>query len=164
MKIVVYTAAFGDKFGFVPQKKQPNIDYVCFTDQRRSVPKPWKKVLIDKSDFPNKTLDSRHKKILPHLFFKDYDYSVFMDSNFLIIGSIEKAIKEMEGYKMGIFDHNQASDKRDCVYDEFDAIIELGKKKNKFKDTPEVMKKQIDFIKSEGYPKNNGLIFSRGFN
>lgn len=160
MKIVVYTAAFGEKFGFVPQKKEKGIDYICYTDDLSKVPKSWQGVLMDDKEIKVNSLKNRCLKLLPHLHLKEYDFSVYIDSNFLIVGSIKKAIKEMEGYPMGVFDHNQASDKRDCVYDEYEAIVELGAKRGKYKDNPVVMKKQIDYIKSQGYPKNNGLVFA----
>ncbi|MGY5352567.1 glycosyltransferase domain-containing protein [Wenyingzhuangia sp. IMCC45533] len=160
MKIVVYTAAFGENYGFVPQKEELGVDYVCFTDDLSKVPKPWKGVKPNNLDMKSDSLRNRHIKILPHLYLEDYDFSVYIDSNYLIIGSMISAVKEMKGYKMGVFDHNQASDKRDCIYEEYKAILALGKKKNKFKDDPEIMKKQINFICKEGFPKNYGLIFA----
>ncbi len=160
MRIVVYTAAFGNKFGFVPQKKQKGVDFVCFTDNLKKVPKPWKGILINNNNLKDNSLKNRHIKLLPHLYFKDYDYSIYIDSNYLVIGDLKKAVTEIGQHPMGIFDHNQASDKRDCVYDEYEAILALGTRKGKFKDVPTAMKKQIEFIKNEGYPKNNGLIFA----
>lgn len=159
IKIVVYSAAFGDRFGFIPQRKQKGIDFVCFTDNLKKVPRPWKGILMSDENLTN-TLKNRKVKLNPHLYFKDYDYSVYIDSNYLITGDMRKLVSEIGTHKMGIFDHNQATDKRDCVYEEHLAILELGNKKGVYKDDPEVMKAQIDFLKSENYPRNNGLIFA----
>ncbi|MBL86635.1 MAG: hypothetical protein CMO82_08255 [Winogradskyella sp.] len=61
--------------------------------------------------------------------------------------------------KMACFDHNRnAIGKRNCIYEEYQAILDYEEKKGVQKDHPEVMRKQIDRFKKEGYPKNNGLI------
>ncbi|SNR15666.1 glycosyltransferase domain-containing protein [Tenacibaculum jejuense] len=159
-KIVVYTGAFGDDFGFIPQKEIEGVDFFCFTDNVEKVKFPWKPIELI-SDQKNGVLRNRHPKLLPHLYFQDYDISIYIDSNYLIIGDIKELLNSLgEDFKMGIFDHNQCEDKRDCVYDEYEAILELGKETGVYKDQPEVMKKQIDFFRSESYPENNGLIFA----
>ncbi|TKD62369.1 glycosyltransferase domain-containing protein [Flavobacterium sp. ASW18X] len=158
-KIAIYTGAFGKNYGIIPQKKIPGADFFCFTDDKTKIKSPWKTIEL-LSDHPDEGRKNRHPKILPHLYFKDYDISVYIDSNYLIVGDIHELIQSLGNFKMAIFDHNQCDDKRDCVYDEFDALIKLGKERGSFKDAPEVMEKQIAFLKSENYPKNNGLIFS----
>lgn len=157
--IVIYTSAFGKKFGFIPQKKIKGVDFVCFTDDPSKIEKPWKpyKTTIENE---NNSLLNRHSKILPHLYFENYDISIYIDSNYLITGDIHDLIKNLGDHKMAVFDHNQASDARDCIYEEHQAIIDLGNKLGKFKDNPEVMKTQMDFFKSQNYPEHNGLIFA----
>ncbi|SIQ39251.1 glycosyltransferase domain-containing protein [Maribacter ulvicola] len=156
-KIVVYTGAFGENYGLIPQKKVKGIDFFCFTDDPNKIKSPWKPIELIKDD-DDEGRKNRHPKILPHLYFKDYDISIYIDNNFLIIGDIYKLLNELKGFKMAIFDHNQCDDKRDCIYDEFDALLKLGRERGKYKDAPEIMQKQIDFLKKENYPKNNGLI------
>ena len=158
-KIVVYTGAFGENYGVIPQKKIPGVDFFCFTDNARKIKSPWKPIelQIDSEDEGRK---NRHPKILPHLYFKDYDISIYIDNNFLIVGNIHQVIKNLGDFKMGIFDHNQCSDKRDCVYEEYDAILQLGKERGWYKDDVETMTNQIQFLKKEGYPRKNGLISS----
>lgn len=155
-KIVVYTGAFGKEYGVVPQKKVEGVDFICFTDDEKKVPKPWKPIILD-----NKLSDhlkNRHLKLLPHHYFKEYTISIYMDSNFLIVGDLHKLIKQLKTFKVAFFDHNQSDDARNCIYKEYEAIISLGQEKGRFKDSPEVMEDQIIFLKKEGYPKNNGLI------
>lgn len=158
-KIAIYTGAFGKNYGVIPQKKIPGADFFCFTDNPTKIKSPWQPISL-LSDNPDEGRKNRHPKILPHLYFKDYDISIYIDSNYLIIGDLHKLINSLGNFKMAIFDHNQCDDKRDCVYDEFDALIKLGKERGSFKDTPQIMEEQITFLKSENYPKNNGLIFS----
>ena len=58
-----------------------------------------------------------------------------------------------------MFDHNQTIiDARNCIYEEYDAIMKLGQKNGgNYKDSPEIMYNQIKRYLNEGYPKNNGL-------
>lgn len=59
---------------------------------------------------------------------------------------------------MTVFDHNHASfDKKDCVYQEYMAIMEMGKT-HKYKDNPLVMQEQMARYKKDLYPEHNGLI------
>jgi hypothetical protein len=84
-----------------------------------------------------------------------------MDGNFIVRRDItDFVLSGLKKNKMMVYDHNQSSDARDCVYDEYDALIDLGKETGSFRDDPELMKKQIDKYKAEDYPKNNGLITS----
>ncbi|WP_075340870.1 glycosyltransferase domain-containing protein [Tenacibaculum agarivorans] len=156
-KIVIYTGAFGENYGFIPQKKIDGVDFFCFTDDETKIVSPWKPMKL-KFDSNNEVLKNRHPKLLPHEYFKDYDISIYIDSNFLIIGNIHKLLDSLDDFKMATFDHSQSDDARNCIYKEYNAILELGKSRGVFKDDPDIMKKQIDSFKSEGYPENNGLI------
>jgi len=159
-KIVVYTSSFGKNHGVVPQKEIDGVDFICFTDEVSKVKGSWKPMLFKNSEVKNDHLKNRHSKLLPHLYFKEYEISIYIDNNYLIIGDLINLLDELKDFKMAIFDHNQSKDARDCVYDEYDAILELGKKKRNYKDDPIIMKKQLDFFIDQNYPKNNGLIFA----
>lgn len=158
-KIVIYTAIFGSYDGLIPQIKIPGVDYICFTDQPFKS-KVWKIIKV-KPEFEDTPRNSRKFKVLPHLFLKDYEYSVFMDGNYLVKRDItDFVLSGLQKHKMMIYDHNQCSDARDCVYDEYEALIKLGQETGSFRDDPEIMERQIEKYKSDNYPKNNGLIFS----
>ncbi len=157
--IVVYTGAFGKNYGIIPQKKIEGVDFFCFTDNVKKVKSPWVPIEL-KNDNADEGRKNRHPKILPHLYFKDYEISIYIDSNFLIIGDIYNLLNDLENFKMAIFDHNQCDDQRNCVYDEYEALVKLGKERGWFKDNVDTMTQQINFLKEQDYPKNNGLIFS----
>ncbi|MCK5816176.1 MAG: DUF616 domain-containing protein [Flavobacteriaceae bacterium] len=159
-KVVIYTSTFGKNHGVVPQKKMAGVDFICFTDDVSKVEGAWTPVLLKNDELDSNHLRNRHSKLLPHLYFKEYEISIYIDSNYLIIGDVLKLIAELKDFKMAIFDHNQADDARDCIYDEYDAILELGKKERAYKDDPKIMKEQLDFFRDQKYPKNNGLIFA----
>jgi len=158
-KIVIYTGAFGENYGFIPQKKIKGIDFFCFTDNIKKVKSPWKAIEL-KNDNDDEGRKNRHPKILPHLYFKDYETSIYIDCNYLIVGDMHKLLNDLGDFKMAIYDHNQCNDKRNCVYDEYEALVNLGKKRGWYKDSVDTMTQQMNFLKEEGYPKQNGLIFS----
>ena len=141
-KIVIYTAAFGEAYGFVPQKKIKGVDFFCFTDDIKKVVSPWKFMNV-KFEFGNNILKNRHPKLLPHLYFNNYDISIYIDSNFLIVGDIYELLNSLNNFKMATFDHSQSDDSRDCIYKEYQAILDLINTTGKVKDNPEVMSKQI---------------------
>lgn len=159
-KNVIYTSIFGDYNGLIPQPKIAGFDYVCFTDNPNLKATPWEVITIDKlpvkGDF---TRSNRYYKLLSHLFFEAYDLSIYIDGNLLIIGDLNQMIQTYLGdKKMAVFSHKYTiPDGRNCIYDEYNGILELHKS-GSFRDDEEVMFKQIEFFKSENYPKNNGLI------
>jgi len=158
-KIVIYTAIFGPYDDLIPQRKIEGVDYVCFTDQPFKS-KIWKIIQV-KPEYEDIARNSRKRKILPHLYLKDYEYSVFMDGNYLVRKNIKAFIEKQLGqYKMLIYDHAQCDDARNCIYDEYEALMRLGEEEGIYKDDPRLMEQQILKYKREGYPKNNGLIFS----
>jgi Protein of unknown function (DUF616) len=158
-KIVVYTAAFGSTVKLMPQKKFNGIDFICFADREYKV-KGWQVKLIN-APFPNDPRRSnRYYKIQPHLLLKEYDFSIYVDSNIIVLKSPLLLIEqEMKDVKMMGFDHNQTtSDTRNCIYKEYEALLQLKDKEGKTKDDPEIMKRQIEMFRAAGYPANNGLI------
>lgn len=159
-KIVVYTAVFGDYSGLIPQPKLPNIDFICYTDQDIEA-KNWNIIKVEPPVANDYTRSNRWYKILPHRHLhKDYQVSVYIDANVWVLKDINALVKEkMAIAKMACFDHNQnIGDKRDCIYDEYQAILDDGEEKGVYKDDPETMKEQIERFRNEGYPKNHGLI------
>ncbi len=160
MRIVVYTAIFGTKAGLIKQPKFSDVDYVCFTDNETLKSKLWDVRLVKGQIDGDPTRNNRYYKINPHKVFPKYDISIYVDGNFLIIGDVISLIKSsLKDNDMSCFNHSQTtSDKRDCIYDEYEAILRMGEEKGDYKDDPDIMLKQINTFKKEGYPKNNGLI------
>jgi hypothetical protein len=158
--IVIYTAIFGGYDGLLPQKKIKGVDFVCFSDRPLRA-KPWE-VRMVAPRFSDPTRCAREVKVRPHRYFPDHTYSVWIDGNYLIVGDIVTLIDNvMATSNMAYFDHRLTyPDARDCVYEEFESIMELGRKAGRFKDDPAIMTQQIGRYRSEGYPPHNGLIFS----
>jgi len=162
MKIVVYTAIVGgyDTLN-EPLVKPDGVDFVCFTD-RDIESKTWeiRKILPLYSD---NTRTARKYKVLPHRWFSEYDVSIWLDGNKIIEGDILKYIEYLGDSNLALFDHTKCFDKRDCVYEEANAIFRLGQEPGKqFKDNPYIIKSQMERYISEGYPQHNGLAFTCG--
>lgn len=158
--IVVYTAIYGGCDGLLPQKKCKGVDYICFSDREMHA-SPWD-VRVMEAKGPDPVRCAKEYKILPHRFFPEYEYSIWIDGNYLIVGDLYKLLSEvLKIENMAVFDHNETyGDNRNCLYKEYESILRLGRETGCYKDDPEIMKKQIARYRSEAYPENNGLIFA----
>jgi hypothetical protein len=151
-KIVVYTCITGNyDHLYEPLYRSDDFDYVCFTDNQELESDFWKISKFSVGDY-DPTRQARWVKILPHLFLKNYQYSIWVDANIRIIGDLKELIREhLVKASLAFYRH---SDGRKCIYEEAKVCI----KRNK--DNEEVINRQIDRYKSLCYPKNNGLISS----
>ncbi len=150
-KIIVYTAILNNYDDLKdPRIISPNCDYVCFTDNPKLKSKIWTIKKIPFDDKLDPTRINRKIKIMPHLFFPNYKYSIYIDGNIDIIGDLEKII-----YKYFILRKNiyvtLKHPKRSCIYSE--TKICINKKKDDYKN----INNQIKKYKKLKFPKNLGL-------
>lgn len=147
-KFVVYTALFGDYDNLIdPKKKYEGCDFVCFTDQKHLQSDIWDIRIIEDIDLPLNMMNRRYK-ILPHLFLKDYEYSLYIDSNITLLNNpfnlFEKYLKDNI---IAVPNHGR----RFCIYEEAKKCIEMGK-------VDEIVaNSQMAYYEADGYPKLNGL-------
>lgn len=128
-------------------------DYFCFTDRyfwnRLTDASIWRQRRL-----PDARLDpvrmSRYAKLTPHLLFPDYEYSVFIDGNIDIVGSVSALLAEHGYPAMLAFQHPW----RDCIYEEAEACIRGGK------ESPDLIRRQVSFYREAGFPSHFGLIES----
>ena len=160
-KWVVYTAAFGstEQVRLVPQKKFEGIDFICFTDRERDA-RGWKQVIVAEPIPGDLTRSNRYFKLQPHEVLSQYSRSIYIDANIIVMNlPADFFTSLMNGKNMLLFDHAQnTSDPRDCVYEEFEALVSM-QKQNIVKDDIETMRRQIDSFRADNYPEHNGLIF-----
>ena len=150
-KGVIYTAIFGDYESLLnPKVINPYLDYICFTDNPNLTSDVWEIRLITNLDMDN-TRKARTIKILPHKYLKEYEFSIWVDAGFRIIGDMEDYINTYikDGLLIGI-KHSV----RNCIYEEIDVC------NSRDKDDGFILETVINKYESEGYPKNNGLIES----
>ncbi len=148
MNLVIYTAIFGD-FDILRKPKviNKNIKYVCFTDRKIKC-HPWE-INIVQTEFSDHRRENRKYKILSHKYLDDFQYSIYLDGRFIIMKDLSKYIEKWLGDNdIALLEHPK---KRAGIYKEAEACIR-GKK-----DNIDLIKKQMNKYRNEGYPENNGL-------
>ncbi len=134
-----------------PDYIDPAFDYICFTDSRELHSDVWDIRYIENPEGLDLVRLARKHKILCHQYLKGYDYSIYVDGKMQIIGSLKDYIRKYsKGSPMLCFPHCQ----RKCAYDEADICARIGK------DAAEIIYRQMERYKKEGYPEHNGLIDS----
>lgn len=151
-RIAIYTAIFGKYDQIIEPRVYPdNCDYFIITDLDIPDASKWKKMDISKYTDQIKNLTNAEKnrffKILPHLVFSDYDYSVYVDGNIEIMADLTEYIYNLNSCGIGLHLHST----RKCVFDEAKAILIHGK------DSRENIERHIQHLKSEGMPANYGM-------
>lgn len=151
LKIAVYTCIVGHYDQLLePQYEEPGIDYYVFTDIDCPASSVWKK--IDITQFEEykaltPTQLNRKIKMLPFMYLPEYDYSLYVDGNIMIIDAISPMIQEMGHHVFGVHYHRT----RDCIYDESTRIAYLRKA------NMTTVNKQIEEYKRNGFPRHYGL-------
>lgn len=151
-KIVCYTCITGNydilKQPYVVSK---NIDYICFTDNIHMHSGVWKSLPIpDELKYLNNVKKQRIIKICPHRYLKDYDISIWVDGNIQIKDDLNKFIAQYDLNEN--FLYTRIHPKRNCIYDEADTVIKMHK------DCDDIIQKQLDTYKCDGYPKHIGMV------
>jgi len=155
-KIIIYTAIFGGRDKLLEPKYKPsNCDFVCFTDTKFES-KIWDVRVVEPiNEDPFRA--AKIYKILPHKYFPDYKYSVWVDGCISVRGNVNRLIRKyLNNANMAVFNHRQ---ERGCVYKEAEVLLTMIKN-GKPKDKPELIKKQIEKYKKEGYPRDNGMLIA----
>lgn len=146
-KIVVYTAVAGGYDEIKTPLVQPaNCDFVVFSDENISVP-GWQVRPINYAH-SDPTRAARFVKLHPHIFFPEYDHSIWIDGNISIKGDVRKFLEPLtyESF-LGIFVHPL----RDCIYVEAEECIKRKK------DDPQEIRRHVERYRAAGYPKRAGL-------
>lgn len=147
-KILIYTALFGNYDELLePEVIDKNCDYICITDNKQLKSIKWKIQYLDNIDNPVEL--NRMYKMLPHRFFSEYDYALYVDSNIKLNKSPLKIINAYMDKAAIAFPRHFM---RDCIYDE--ALTCLRHKK--------ITKAEYETITTElleanKFPKKYGL-------
>jgi len=156
--IVVYTAIFGDRDRLHdPKYINSDFDYVCFAD-RPLRSKVWD-VRVVSPIHENPVRAAKIYKILPHKYFQDYNYSLWIDGNVVVTADVRMLIdRYLVDTDMATFDHSESSDSRNCIYDEAEFILEKARRGRCADLDTRKIEEQIKRYREEGYPEQNGLI------
>jgi len=151
-KIAVYTSIFGNYDPIVePLYKSDKCDYYAITDLDIPENSAWKKMdVIFIKGFDD--MDSYHKskfcKMMPHLLFPEYEYSIWVDGNVQIVADMYPLVDRLdEQHTMGMFQNPL----HDCIYTEAKYNICQNNVK------VQQIQNQINIYKAEGFPQMFGL-------
>ena len=151
-KIVIYSALFGNYDAIPPIQKQNQFDYFLFTNIIIKTKTNWTLLKIPNivnNLNMNIVKKQRFIKLHPHLFFKNYDLSIYLDTNLIIYGNITEFLERLltPKYNIYIFEHPL----RNCIYSEILVVIKYKKEK---KDISMKVQKRY---KMEQFPQKIGL-------
>ena len=84
--IVVYTCLIGEHEGLnkQPQIKNSKIRHVCLTDDKNLKSSDWEILFVNRIFPADAHRSQRYFKIKPHLFFPDYEYSLYIDNTVVL--------------------------------------------------------------------------------
>ncbi|MDT9194714.1 MAG: tetratricopeptide repeat protein [Limnospira sp. PMC 1240.20] len=139
---VIYTAIAGRYDSLKePLADSPLFDFYVFCDQEIQSEK-WRWIPFDEIE-RNPNITAKKPKILPHLYFPHYEWSIFIDANIFILGDLvkylEKAIESC--YPIAQFLHPE----RSSIFDEAEYCA------SKKRCSPDIMNNQLARYKAEGY-------------
>lgn len=146
--MVIYTAITGN----YDELKDPlylsdSLTYVCITNNQNIKSKVWNIEYVNDNVMDNIHL-ARHIKMNPHIFFHEYDTSVWVDGKYKILDDLRRYVSFYQREsKILCFPHPE----RQCICDEIAACIILKKGHKR-----DMLMQVSDYIR-EGYPLNWGL-------
>ena len=155
LKIVVFSALFGDYDIISSFNIQKGFDYYLFTDDLSGKYNHTNWTIIPIPEEVQKLNVSRVKKqrfikLHPHLYFKDYDLSIYIDSSFKIIGDLNLFLMRVLSPKYNVYflEHPE----RNNILDETYEVAYAKKEKDS------MINNIRERYKKEKFPDENGLI------
>jgi hypothetical protein len=141
-KKVIYTAILG-KYDLLkdPLVVTPGWKYFCFTNNKDLKSDVWDIVYMNLQTVKQ----VRRIKLLPPF---EYDLCIWVDASIEVSCNLDHFVRDNHQGYFTLMRHPH----RDCVYTEAEACL----KRNK--DTPSVIREQIDKYRRLRYPSNNGMV------
>lgn len=148
-KGVIYSAITGN-YDDVKEPKyiSDKFDHILFTNNPEIKSKVWKVILVDNKEGVDDAKLSKRIKIMGHEYLPEYDYSIWIDGNVMIKGDLSEYIEKYRDREPVLcFNHHE----NNCIYREKETCVMLKK------DDPEVMEKQVQRYRLEGFPECYGM-------
>ncbi len=152
--IAVYTVIFGDYDDLLEPMCCPDNCRFFLIGDRTRIPENsiWKRFELSEEirtriGGMNNTEKNRFLKMMPHLLFPDFNYSVYLDGNIRMVTDPTEFINRMPA--RGLSAHRHVS--RDCVYEEAKAVIEQKRAPR------EQVEEIVRFLRQEKMPAHYGL-------
>lgn len=150
-KIAVYTINNGYDYIHEPEYIDNSFDYYIFTDLELDKKSIWKRKSIQDLNISDMTplMQARYIKTHPHIFFPEYDYTIYIDGNICILSDIRPLVYTMiaENKKMAVHRHQS----RDCIYREAKVVYA-----KEFADENDI-RRQMEKYREDKFPKHYGL-------
>jgi len=152
MKIAVYTFISGLYDNLKPFNKEFNkeADFYFLTDTPQELPKTsgeYKTVIVPIVEEVSR-YTARHYKILSHVLFPDYDYTIWLDGSTSLRVSPKKLIeKYLNSFEIAAFKYPD----EDCIYIHADKCVAAGRFPASLVDP------HMEFYRSDGFPDHAGL-------
>lgn len=144
----IYTAISGDYDTLrEPLHDNPMFDFYVFSDTPRQSTR-WNWVPIDET-FDRSVRTAKKPKILPHLYFPEYEWSLWIDANIFILDDLSRYVMQCIDARAGVgqFPHHE----RDDPYAEAETCIAKGL------DSPDIIAAQVARYRAEGFDGGTGL-------
>jgi hypothetical protein len=150
-EIVVFTAITGDYDTLKPPPDhwRAEADFVAFVEKPHSS-SGWDFRPIHRT-FSDPCRNAKIHKIVPHRFFPDARFSLWLDGSIQVKAVVplrELIASLLAHHDLAVFPHRR----RNCIYEEAEACI-VAKK-----DSPDIIRCQMQAYRESGYPENNGLV------
>ncbi len=147
-RICVYTALFGDYDELRPPAYKPaGVDFICFSDKPLVAP-GWEVRLID-APGDSSAMKNRRLKILPYEVLSDYDCSLYLDSNLVLLGDLSRLYSLwLRGRPFIAWRHPQ----RGSVFDELHVLLASSRA------DPSGIIDQYVFFSEQGVPDDVPMI------
>ena len=154
MKLAVLTSLFGsrnDLRSLSVWERRYDVDYYAFLDREHKETLGWNQITSPSfttyAEWSNRR-NAKIYKILPNLFLPNYDAYVWVDACQTVIRDPHAICEEvLKDNDIAVFKHSD----RCCVYDEAQIVSRLKA------DSAETISKQVEYLESKNFPKNNGL-------
>jgi hypothetical protein len=148
LKITVYTAIFADMDTLLEPMcpREPDVDFVCFSDRPRDI-EGWRTIVITPKHISPRG-DARMVKALPHLFL-DTEYSIWHNGNAYPTFSPREKIEEvLQNHDLALYSHAL----RDCVYSEgaMNILMEASDQS--------IISEQLSHYEGQEFPIRTGLM------
>jgi len=126
LKKVIYTVLLGKYDNIPPVYKEKGYDYFLFTDINVSDINNINWTIIPIEDDIKKLNISiykkqRYYKTHPHLYFKNYDISIYIDTNIEIKGNLDEFLLKILAPNISIYPLEHPD--RNSIYNELDAVV-----------------------------------------
>ena len=157
LKKVVYSVLLGEYDKIHPFNLQKGFDFVLFTDISNinynqtnwtifPIPNELKYLNI------SRVKKQRFIKLHPHLYFKNYNLSIYIDASFKINGDLNELLLRILSKKYNLYTFEHPA--RNSIYQETFRVVRSRKENQNMS---EFIRKRY---KKEKFPDNNGLIES----